>query len=98
MTSESSSEQLPYYTHHKGMATAHYSSFGGLLVSMLASGTQDRGFKPSRSNQIFRRGGKAVCHMLQICGTLKNPVIYVEVRITGQIDWPFLAFNSALHR
>jgi hypothetical protein len=29
------------------------SCFGGLVVSMLASGTQDRGFKPSRSRQIF---------------------------------------------
>jgi hypothetical protein len=28
---------------------------------------------------------------------LKNPVIYVEVGITGQIDWPFLARNSVLH-
>jgi hypothetical protein len=29
------------------------SSFGGLLVSMLASVTQDRGFAPSQSRQIF---------------------------------------------
>jgi hypothetical protein len=27
--------------------------FGGLVVSMLASGTQGRGFKPSRSRWIF---------------------------------------------
>jgi hypothetical protein len=29
------------------------SGFGGLAVSMLPSGTQDRGFKPGRSRQIF---------------------------------------------
>ena len=28
--------------------------FGGLVVSMLASGTQDRGFDPGRSRRIFR--------------------------------------------
>ena len=30
------------------------SGFGGLVVSMLASGTQDRGFDPGRSRRIFR--------------------------------------------
>ena len=30
-----------------------YSGFGGLVVSMLASGTQDRGFDPGRSRRIF---------------------------------------------
>jgi hypothetical protein len=29
------------------------SGFGGLVVSMLASGTQDRGFKPGLSHWIF---------------------------------------------
>jgi hypothetical protein len=29
------------------------SDFGGLVVSMLASGTQDRGFAPGRSSRIF---------------------------------------------
>jgi hypothetical protein len=29
--------------------------------------------------------------MSQICGMLKNPAIYVEVGIAGQIDRPFLA-------
>jgi hypothetical protein len=29
------------------------SGFGGLAVSMLASGTQDRGFAPDRSRRIF---------------------------------------------
>jgi hypothetical protein len=30
------------------------SGSGGLVVSMLASGTQVRGFKPGRSRRIFR--------------------------------------------
>jgi hypothetical protein len=30
------------------------SGFGGLVVSMLASGTQDHGFEPGQSRQIFR--------------------------------------------
>jgi hypothetical protein len=33
--------------------------FGGLRVSVLASGTQVRGFKPSRSRRIFK-GGKVL--------------------------------------
>jgi hypothetical protein len=32
------------------------SGFGGLAVSMLASGTQDRGFAPDRSRRIFPVG------------------------------------------
>jgi hypothetical protein len=46
------------------------SGFGSLVVSMLASGTQDRGFEPGR------RGCKAVCSMSKICNMLKNPAIY----------------------
>jgi hypothetical protein len=53
--------------------------FGGLMVSMLASGTQVRGFKPGQSRRIFqgeknsqhaflRRGSKAVGPMSQLCG------------------------------
>jgi hypothetical protein len=30
--------------------------FGGLVVSMLASGTQDRGFAPDRSRRIYAAG------------------------------------------
>jgi hypothetical protein len=33
--------------------TLLFSGFGGLVVSMLASGTQDCGFAPNRSCQIF---------------------------------------------
>jgi hypothetical protein len=80
------------------------SGTGGLVVNMLASGTQDRGFEPvgffgpkNPQHAFLRRGSKAVCPMSQICGMLKNPVIYVEVGIAGHIDRPFLARNSVLH-
>ena len=35
--------------------------FGGLVVSMLASGTQDRGFDPGRSRRIFRAKKSTAC-------------------------------------
>jgi hypothetical protein len=49
--------------------------FGGLVLSMLASGTSDRGFAPDRSRRIFPagkinsvpsfgRGSKIICPML----------------------------------
>jgi hypothetical protein len=37
------------------------SGFGGLVVSMLASGTQDRGFELGRSRQIFRAKKSTAC-------------------------------------
>jgi hypothetical protein len=45
--------------HHQAIFTklrVRYmqSGFGGLVVRMLASGTQVRGFKPGRSRRIFR--------------------------------------------
>jgi hypothetical protein len=40
---------------------------------------------------FLRRGSKAICAMLQLWGTLKNPVIYVGVGIAGQINRPFIA-------
>jgi hypothetical protein len=40
--------------------TLHNSGFGGLAVSMLASGTRVRGFEPGRSRQIFH-GEKILC-------------------------------------
>jgi hypothetical protein len=56
----------------------YLSCFGGLVVSMLVSGTQDRGFEPGQNRRFFgrkypqhaflRRGNKAVYHMSQICG------------------------------
>ena len=63
--------------------------FSGLVVSMLASGTQVCGFKPGRSRWIFSdvkspqhaflwRGSKRICPMCQLCGMLKNLVNYVN--------------------
>jgi hypothetical protein len=60
------------------------SGFGGLVVSMLASGTQDRGFteavgffgRKNPQHAFLRKGNKAVCPMSQICGMSKNPIIY----------------------
>jgi hypothetical protein len=37
------------------------SGFGGLVVSMLASGTQVRGFKPDQSRPIFRVKKSSAC-------------------------------------
>jgi hypothetical protein len=37
------------------------SGFGGLVVSMLTSGTQDRGFAPGRSRRIFRAKKSSAC-------------------------------------
>jgi hypothetical protein len=56
------------------------SGFGGLVVSMLASGTQDRGpeavgffGRKNPQHAFLRRGSKAVCPMSQICSMLKDP-------------------------
>ena len=60
-------------------------SIGGLVVSMLASGTQDRGFDPGRSRRIFRAkkihsmpplGGGEVkpSPMSQICAACQRPL------------------------
>ena len=67
------------------------------MVSMLASGTQDRGFDPGR---IFGRknpqhaflGGEVKPSPMS--RHVKEPWVYVEVEITGKIDRPFLARNS----
>jgi hypothetical protein len=68
------------------------------VVSMLDSGAQDRGFEPGRNRRIFR--AKKIHNMPSFggevkpsftCRRLKNPVIYVEVGITGKIDRIFLA-------
>jgi hypothetical protein len=80
----------------------YISGFGGLVVSMPASGTRVRGFKPSRSRQIFRvkkstaclpsrLPSEAVCPMWQICGTLKNPYDYMEVGSKAKFVGQFLA-------
>jgi hypothetical protein len=59
--------------------TFSVSGFGGLVVSMLASGTRVRGFKPGRSRWIFqdfkipqraflRRGSERICPLSQLWG------------------------------
>jgi hypothetical protein len=53
------------------VCTTGSDGFGGLVVSMLASGTQGRGFKPGRSRWIFThafrwRGSKRNCPMSQL--------------------------------
>jgi hypothetical protein len=45
----------------QGRSMACVSGFSGLVVSMLASGTQDRGLEPSRSRQIFRAKKSSAC-------------------------------------
>jgi hypothetical protein len=65
----------------------------GLVVSMLAAGTQDRGFKPGRRRRIFsgknpqraflRRGSKTVCPMSQLCGMLKIPTVTWKSHLLG---------------
>jgi hypothetical protein len=39
----------------------HCSGFGGLVVSVLASSTQDRGFKPGWSRRIFQAKNSLEC-------------------------------------
>jgi hypothetical protein len=45
--------------------------FGGQVVSMLASGTRVRGFKPGRrknpQHAFLRRGSERICPMSQLC-------------------------------
>jgi hypothetical protein len=41
--------------------TVATSGFGGLVASMLASGTQDRGYEPGRSRRIFRAKKSTAC-------------------------------------
>jgi hypothetical protein len=76
--------------------TYNRSGFGGLVVSMLPSGTQDRGFAilagKIHSVPSFRRGSKAVCPMSQLWGMRKNPALFVNSEIAGQIPIvPFFA-------
>jgi hypothetical protein len=51
------------------------SGFGGLVVSMLASGTQDRGFEAGRSLRIFRAKKSTACRLSHVADLrhLKDP-------------------------
>jgi hypothetical protein len=46
------------------------SGFGGLVVSMLASGSNqaEAVWRKNEQHAFLRRGSKAVCPMSQICG------------------------------
>jgi hypothetical protein len=61
------------------------------VVSMLASGTQDRGFETIHSMPSFGGEVKPSVPCCRFAACKKTPVIYVEVGIAGKIDRPFLA-------
>jgi hypothetical protein len=61
-------------SHSHCLCEVSESGFGGPVVTMLTSGTQDRGFEPvgylgriSPQHAFLRRGSKAVCPMSHIC-------------------------------
>jgi hypothetical protein len=55
--------------------------FGGLMVSMLASGSRVRGFEPDR-----RRGSKIICPMSQLRGMSKIPVSAVNYELLAKFS------------
>jgi hypothetical protein len=75
-------------------------SFGGLVVSMLASGSNPAeavGFFTSVKNPqhaFLRRGSKRICPMSQLCGMQKNLAIYVNYSITRKIPFIVPSFAS----
>ena len=60
ITTLSRHDCLYYHENFYGFII-HCFGFGGLVVSMLASGTQDRGFDPGRSRRIFRAKKSTAC-------------------------------------
>jgi hypothetical protein len=50
---------------HDRYSEEYVSGFGGLVVSMLASGTQDHGFTPGQSRWIFRAKKSSACLPLE---------------------------------
>jgi hypothetical protein len=70
-----------------------YSSFSGLVVSMLASGTQVRGFKPGQSRRIF--SGEKILSMPSFGREVKHvkePCDYMEVGSQAKLSQPFLTW------
>jgi hypothetical protein len=73
------------------------SGFGGLVVSTLASGTQDRGFAPDRSHRIFSvekilskpSFGGEVKHLSHVpaLGHVKGPSCFVSYEFTSKITY-----------
>src|SRR5215468_4457449 len=65
-----------------------FSGFGGLVVSMLASGTQVRGFKPGRSRRIFR--GEKILSMPSFGREVKSSVpcrSFAACKRNQQLSW-----------
>jgi hypothetical protein len=74
----------------EGVVEAYVSAFGGLVVSMLASGTQDRGLEPGQSRRIFRAKKSTAC--LPSEGKWSRlSHIADPCNLRGQIDRSFLA-------
>jgi hypothetical protein len=74
-------KQYTFYDHKNeeikcGTLRGHLDGFGGLVVSILATGTRVCGFKgfgffghPENPQYAFlRRGSKIICPMSQLCG------------------------------
>jgi hypothetical protein len=60
LTPSSGSSYDPYKLLYVGV-----SGFGGLVVSMLTSGTQDHGFEPGQSCEIFQAKKSTACLPLE---------------------------------
>jgi hypothetical protein len=73
------------------------STFGGLVVSMLVSGTHNFSGEKIHSMPSFREEVKPSAPCRRFAACKKTPAIYVEVGTAGKIDRPFLAHNSVLH-
>jgi hypothetical protein len=65
------------------------SGFGGLGVSVLASGTQVRGFKPGRSRRIFKGGKIIITPSFADLRHVKDPSMYRGSRHLGKIEASF---------
>ena len=76
--------------------TTNLEGFGGLVVGMLASGTQVCGSNPAEAVGFFgrknpqhdflRRGSKRICPMSQLCCMSKNLVIYVNYGLLAKFQ------------
>jgi hypothetical protein len=74
-----------HFNHH---ITGGGSGFSGLVVSVLASGTQVHGFKPGRSRRIF--GAKKILSMPSFGGEVKPSVpcrSFAACKKSLQLPW-----------
>jgi hypothetical protein len=95
------SSQMGVQSSKKYESEMVVSGFGGLVVSMLASGTQVRGFKPGRffgwqnpQHAFLWRRSKAVCPLSQLCGMLKNTAITWKLDCLAKFDQPPFAYSG----